>query len=58
MDPENYDMPPNREEMRIEILTPPDMVNLNANGRPAITSISLLTALKNGQPVPIVVMNA
>ncbi len=57
-DPSLYDLPPGREEHRVEILTPPDMVNLHSNGRPSITSISLPTAIKNGLVVPTVTMGA
>lgn len=32
-------LPPNREDVRAEIFTPPDLQNLGAKGRPAIVDV-------------------
>lgn len=36
-------LPPNREDVRAEVFTPPDLKNLGAKGRPGIVYVSGLT---------------
>lgn len=33
-------MPPTREDVRAEVFTPPDLINLGAKGRPGIYSVA------------------
>lgn len=47
-------LPLTREDTRSEILTPPDLVNLGALGRPTIVTVAGLVA----PSVPVVTMNA